>query len=488
MKIIHKILVCLLVNIVLVGSCRAGGDLYIVPCYELEVIYARGSGGEQYGTAEFDAVSDATAKISNDYNLPSRALDLDYPAIDVGNPVRLIGAFVSAGKAYEFGDSVRAGVESLKELYRTRRAECPEMKFILVGYSQGAMVVSQALTDFNADDVKFIMLLGDPNTYLPEGEGAFPEACNGGSLSDYRTFAPNCRTYEGVFGGRKPYELPALSGKYSLWCNIEDYICGSSKNPLKNSGHLAYANKIGWGMAHLARKYLEKYTPTEVRPLGLRLASFDDSLKDDSLVDELGGANIEAPSNITVWREGNVLKMKWRKPDIAEDLLLKFDGVDLGYVSAGLDAFEIRDVDFGRGFSLSLAWMDSEGELGEALELGSGDLVNNEPVLSGDDASDDIDVSEPELPHSEADVRLDLPLSAPAVGTNKMAYLSASPMKDDSLPGKLATKKDSDVVINRSSRLAGFGFLDKTQMVSIVISMLSAGGLLIIFIMRKRRG
>ena len=173
-------------------------------------------------------MADAALAITNEYYLSTRTLDLDYPAIDVNNPIRLIGAFVSAGKAYEFGKSVSAGVASLQELYRTRHAECPEMKFILVGYSQGAMVVSQALSAFNADDVKFVMMLGDPNTYLPEGEGLFPKACNGGMLSQYRTYAPNCRTYEGVLGGRKPYELTALSGKYSLWCNRDDYICGSS--------------------------------------------------------------------------------------------------------------------------------------------------------------------------------------------------------------------------------------------------------------------
>lgn len=442
-----------------------------MPCYELEVVFARGSGGKQYETAEFNAVADAALAITNEYYLSTRTLDLDYPAVDVSNPIRLIGAFVSAGKAYEFGESVSAGVASLQELYHTRRVECPEMKFILVGYSQGAMVVSQALSAFNADDVKFVMLLGDPNTYLPEGEGLFPEACNGGILSQYRTYAPNCRTYEGVFGGRRPYELSALSGKYSLWCNREDYICGSSKNPLKNTGHTAYVDKIGWGMAHLAHKYLEKYTPTEIRPLSLRSAPLDNYLE-DVLADDAVGANIAAP-DVVVWRDGDVLKMKWHAPENAKDLLLRFNSVDLGYVDASLGAFEIRDIDFSSEYDLSFVWMDSTGELGEAA--GDVEALEEEPVWA-----EDVVVDMPEaLPGTPV-----VPVTSGTATATLPSLIQESPQ----VTYKTPENRGIVALPTKAKKANGLTFADKSQIATVIFSMIGAGGLLTIFIARKRRG
>ena len=444
-----------------------------MPCYELEVVFARGSGGKQYETAEFDAVADAAHAITEEYYLSTRTTDLDYPAVDVSNPGRLVGAFVSAGKAYEFGDSVAEGVASLQEFYRTRRVECPEMKFILVGYSQGAMVVAQALSAFAPDDVKFVMLLGDPNTYLPEGEGLFPEACNGGTLSQYRTYVPNCRTYEGVFGGRKPYELASFAGKYSLWCNREDYICGSSKNPLKNTGHTAYVDKIGWGMAYLARKYLKKYTPTEIRPLSVRSAPLNNYL-DNELVDDTGGAKIEPP-DVAVWRDGDILKMKWRAPENAKDLLLRFNDLDLGYVDASLGSFEIRDVDFLEEYKLTFTWMNSVGELGEAAN--DVEVTEEEPVWITENAI------EPELPKTDdlADVLVENDVS-------KISSVSSLVYDAPQATYKTPADRSRVALPTGAKKTNGLSFADKSQIATMIISMLGASGLLTIFVVKKRRG
>ena len=56
-------------------------------------------------------------------------------------------------------------------------------------------------------------------------------------------YAPNCSTYKGSLGARNPYVPAKLNGKYGLWCNKDDYICGSSRRLTKNSGHLQYAEK-----------------------------------------------------------------------------------------------------------------------------------------------------------------------------------------------------------------------------------------------------
>ena len=67
-----------------------------------------------------------------------------------------------------------------------------------------------------------------------------------------------------------------------------------------------------------------------------------------------------------VWRDGDVLRLKWQvAPEGSANLLLRLNGIDLGYVDASLGEFEIRDIDFSSDYELDLAWMNSDGELGE---------------------------------------------------------------------------------------------------------------------------
>jgi len=490
MKIIKYFLTILAICLTGSACCFAeesAGDLYYWPCYDLEIIFARGSGGARYETDEFKAVADAAQSITNSYNLITMTFDLDYPAVDVDSPAHLIGAFVSAGKAYAFGNSVRDGVTSLREHYSVQAENCPDMDFALVGYSQGAMVVSQAADMFDAERLKFVMLLGDPNTYFPEGEGLFPAACSGGALSSYRTYAPNCRTYEGAFGGRKPYESVKHVGKYSLWCNREDYICGSSKNPLKNSGHTSYASSgaVDMGLTLLARKYLQPYTPTSESPLrGVRKFEGDLSVDYELVDDGAAGANIDAPSDVYFWRDDDVLRLHWQAPSVAKYLLLRFNGVDLGYVDASLGEFEIRDVDFAQGYNLALAWMDATGEMGEFAQKESIDITDEAPIIeNAKDAIDEVvEIIEPPVAVERAPVvssvitsgGLNLGLDLPAIVPKVQAKAA----------------DNSGVVAIPAAKQAGVGlkFSDKSNIVGIVMGMLGAGGLLTLFIIRRRRG
>ena len=469
MKNIVKISACFVLSLMISLPCFAAGEglegLYVASCNDLEVIFARGSGAPLDISEEFLAVANAAQRITNEFYLGTHTIDLPYPAVSVGDNIpRLIGAYVSAGKSYEFGASVATGVNNLKSYYVEKRNECPDSDYILVGYSQGAMVIAQSLSVFDPEHVKFIMLIGDPKTYLPEGEGLFPEACNGGALSPYRTYAPNCRTYEGAFGGRKPYELSGLVGKYSLWCNREDYVCGGSKNPLRNSGHMEYVDKIGWGMQYLALRYLEKYKPSDIRPLSLRSAPLDNYLEDNSLVNDAGGADIDAP-DASVWRDGDVLKMEWLAPSEAKYMLLKFNGIDLGYIDANLGKFEIRDVDFSDEYDLSLAWMNASGELGT--------IAHAEPEIE---------------PRTIAEISNDEPSENTPIAP--MSEVSAVPMDEMTVDAieESATSSGIAALPAKIAKKNGLSFADKTQIVTTVISVMGAGGLLTIFVIRKRRG
>mgnify|MGYP002623038493 CR=1 FL=1 len=148
---------------------------------------------------------------------------------------------------------------------------CPTTRWVLAGYSQGAMVVAQASRRFRADRVIYIGLVADPQTYLPEGRGLLPDACLGRNYSEYRVFVPACRTHTGRLGARNPYQYGDLAGKYGLWCGKNDYVCGSTASPLNNSGHTQYVDRGSYAqMSYLVQ---QKMTTSRIELQSKRTAS-----------------------------------------------------------------------------------------------------------------------------------------------------------------------------------------------------------------------
>ena len=148
---------------------------------------------------------------------------------------------------------------------------CPETRWVLAGYSQGAMVVTEAAKSFQHDKVVYIALFGDPQLNLPEGKGLLPVACLGRNYSPYRVNVPNCRTNRGSLGERNPYEYGELVGKYGLWCNEKDVVCGSTHLPWEFSGHLTYSERMTQlvGILRGLLPYRTRAAPNESRAFAL---------------------------------------------------------------------------------------------------------------------------------------------------------------------------------------------------------------------------
>lgn len=211
-------------------------------CVDLEVVFARGSGAKRYESQEWLVLQEALSDRLEDSGLSYKMEDLDYAAAGTDGVFELLSAYVSAGSAGRFGESVRQGVKNLSSYRKEVTTRCSDTRWLLVGYSQGAKVIAETMKEFKSEEVIYVALLGDPELYLPEGEGLLPPACQGEKLSVYRRNVPDCRTSSGILGQRKPYEEIGFAGKYGLWCNDDDLICGSSHNLFVNSGHLKYAN------------------------------------------------------------------------------------------------------------------------------------------------------------------------------------------------------------------------------------------------------
>ena len=209
-------------------------------CPDVRVVFARGSGGERWRTDDYRAFKEGIEGKIATTSLKYEFIDLDYPAVSVGidHLETTVGAFFGSGNAYKFGASVNTGVRNLVAL--VNGASCPGTKYVIGGYSQGAMVVSKALGGLRADRVVYAATFGDPKLYLPEGKGMMPAACKGENLSDYRMYVPDCQAYKGLLGAYIPYEPEALVGRMGTWCNRGDIFCSSHLNI---SDHLAYVSE-----------------------------------------------------------------------------------------------------------------------------------------------------------------------------------------------------------------------------------------------------
>ena len=228
-------LIMLLVNLLMPAGAIFYQNVSAVGCPDVKVIFARGSGEERWTDQNYlNFKSELMAKL-NLTSLKYEFEDLDYPAVSVANPWTLLTAFVSGGEAYEFGASVEAGVKNL--VNEVNNNVCTNTKFVLGGYSQGAMVLSKASRLLNADKIIYAATFGDPKLYLPEGRGAMPDACRGANLSNYRIYVPDCRAYEGMLGSYIPYQPETLVDKMGTWCNHTDIMCSSH---LGVNSHISY--------------------------------------------------------------------------------------------------------------------------------------------------------------------------------------------------------------------------------------------------------
>lgn len=207
-------------------------------CPDLKIIFARGSGGERWNDQNYLEFKARIEEKLPTAGLSYEFLDLDYPAVGVGadNLDVAIGAFFGAGDAYEFGNSVDTGVQELTKIVNYG---CAKTKYVIGGYSQGAMVVSKALSNLNADRIIYAATFGDPKIYLPEGAGLVPAACAGRNLSDYRAYVPDCRAYKGLLGSYKPYQPEEFLGKLGTWCNKYDIFCSSYYSISSHTSYVA---------------------------------------------------------------------------------------------------------------------------------------------------------------------------------------------------------------------------------------------------------
>ncbi len=223
-------------------------------CSDVEFIFARGSGEPLNGKSYSEWKKEIEARLAGEQlTYKIRELGDDphsahqYPAVAITGEfydyVTMIDAYFSAGEAFRFGASVEQGRQELLDYVSKTSAQCQNTKYVLGGYSQGAMLMTTVLSKLPADKIIYVTNFGDPKIFLPEGEHVkglllqkAPDACRGQKLSEYRAYVPDCWAYEGMLGGQNPYRSREYYGKIGTWCNKGDFLC-SSKFVIEDHSH-----------------------------------------------------------------------------------------------------------------------------------------------------------------------------------------------------------------------------------------------------------
>ena len=453
-------------------------------------MFARGSGAEAYRSEVYYDVADALEQSYKDFGLTYRLREVNYPAVAVANLQQIFEAYISAGRAYEFGASVEAGVQNVLDIRDYIRWKCPDTKFALIGYSQGAMVVKDAAKSFESEELGFLLAVGDPETYLPEGEGWFPRACTSSnidySLSRWRYYAPECHTYEGLFGGAKPYEPDKFRNKYALMCNVNDYICGSSHNPFRNSGHTAYAGGLVADAVH-------DLVDAKFRMDWVNL------LEGLTERPEIGLSSMDLAESSMRRFDGDRIMLTWQAPPDAEFVFISLNGVVLGYVDAARGEIEIRDVDYRVENRFTLSFLSASGEVVETESYEPPSIIlpldeaQETPVVISDipseePASGENEISSAPPPEDEPEAVAPNSVADDAIGPDgPVAQSTDDPGVSVSLPSKGASQSETTTPISSTpGATVASPPVDNRTGIKITIALLGAGAALALFWFGKR--
>ena len=190
-------------------------EVEVQPCTPYLAVTVRGTGEPKKG----QLLSPVSRAISDARPDTVEIVDLDYPA------------------STEVHESAGLGVFTLVKMLNQQALACPEQRFALLGYSQGALVIGDALvgTDFRtvgaevgelsqsaSDGILAVVLYGDPRFV-----GAEPF---------------NVGTYNPEVSGllaREAGALDAYAERTADFCERRDFVCQSTV-VLDEEGHVLY--------------------------------------------------------------------------------------------------------------------------------------------------------------------------------------------------------------------------------------------------------
>jgi hypothetical protein len=234
-------------------------------CSEYEFIGARGSGqapqgaSTDYSSDDFYGLGEkgtgpgeiAALYLSLQKLLSAKAISLSvygvhYPAVNV---VSANGLEAALGFGGGYTNSVKQGTSDAVAQINKIHATCPETKFILAGYSQGAQVIGDAIQKggISPSLIAGAALFGDPY-FNPTDSGV-----------DRSTYDPD------LYGalGTRPVFSSSLQGKVFSYCHDLDIVCNEWKSyHILGDGNLFVRDVHVSTTTHLTPAYCVNSLPT----------------------------------------------------------------------------------------------------------------------------------------------------------------------------------------------------------------------------------
>lgn len=338
--------------------------VYVVDCQPVEAVFARGSGQqllEPASTSFRDKLGAALGPVAfNFYELGWRELGgKQYPAVnvsDVGNG-NAIGGWFSGGQKNDYGESVDEGAAEAEAYLKARGEKCPNSVFVMGGFSQGAQVIGETYENIDSSlrsRIAYNALFGDPKLYLPEGElrGGYTPACRGEGFSAWRFDVPDCTLDSGSLGKRDPYLPEGWTDKTGLWCNDDDFVCGS-RLMLGGDGHkydgedtaaavVQIVNRLRTALPAGIGELIPDHRPGAVGTTGLDMVFVVDTT--GSMGDQIDDA-LETVASMSGWVEkmrGRVALVEYRDAgdEFTARILSGLQG-DTTEISAKLDGLTV---------------------------------------------------------------------------------------------------------------------------------------------------
>lgn len=232
-------------------------------CSDLTIIFARGSGQNPVDSSAqqsrfFSAVRSHTpAGISiGEIRLGENALKVTKDGKSVTYRYPAEGAYTTlvATPTWSwvpvqsvYSRSVDQGVGQLKAILSQRGVACPNELWIIGGYSQGAQVVGDAVSQVDKslrDRVAFLALFGDPLFKDEENNGCRTKTlawwvrddaeCGNGGIIAHR-----------LGRERTPYMPADLKGRAGSWCTHNDGVCARGTWTGTATTHLEHYQRDG---------------------------------------------------------------------------------------------------------------------------------------------------------------------------------------------------------------------------------------------------
>jgi Cutinase/von Willebrand factor type A domain/PKD domain len=183
------------------SAARASG-----PCTNVEIVGLRGSSEEYLGSEHgmgslLGPVADTIAtQLSG--SVTFSAYGVPYPAVDA----------ISGVLNGDYFTSKEIGSDMLHDYLLQRAIECPSMRFVVMGYSQGAHAAGDELAregTFVTDRIAALVMFGDPRFN--------PEASYTWGSFDHRD--------HGLAGARSLSDFASWSSRVFSFCHQNDMIC-----------------------------------------------------------------------------------------------------------------------------------------------------------------------------------------------------------------------------------------------------------------------